>query len=133
MSVACASAACTSDLLVRNGPQPAFARSWLVRSRTCASAGPLVGFEVLVVLVGVGVGVADRVGVDVVGSGVRELLRLGAEVDRVGFGVTLLTVDGVLEGVGVVRGGVYAGVVGRTGVAEEASSPAVLIDVTGVS
>jgi hypothetical protein len=100
-----------------------------VRSSTCDSAGadPPIGFDVLVVVVGVGV--AERVGVDVLGCGVRELLRLGAVVDRVGFGVTLLVVDGVLEGVAVVRRGVYDGLVGRA----EASSPAVVIDVTGVS
>jgi hypothetical protein len=128
MSAACASAASVSALFVRSGPQPAFARSWLVRSRTCASAGPdpPTGFEVFVVLVGVGV--AERV--DVVGCGVRELLRLGAVVDRVGFGVTLLAVDGVLDGVGVVRRGVDDGLVGRTGVAE-ASSAAVVIAVIG--
>ena len=132
MSAACASAASVRALFVRSGPQPAFARSWLLRSRTCASAGPdpPTGFEVLVVLVGVGV--ADRVGVDVVGCGVRELLRLGAVVDRVGFGVALLAVDGVLDGVGVVRRGVYDGLVARAGVAE-ASSDAVVIDVIGSS
>src|SRR4051794_38370231 len=117
MSAACASAAWVSDLLVRNGPQPAFARSWLVRSSTCASAGPdpPTGPEVLVFLVGVGVGV--RVGVDVVGCGVRELLRLGADVVRVGRGVTFFVVDGVVDG---VRRGVDDGLVGRTGVADEA-------------
>jgi hypothetical protein len=130
MSAACSSAACVSALFVRSGPQPAFARSWLVRSRTCASAGPdpPTGFEVLVVVL-VGVGVAERVGVDVLGCGVRELLRLGAVVDRVGFGVTLLVVVGDLEG---VRRGVYAGLVARAGVVE-ASSAAVVIDVIGSS
>jgi hypothetical protein len=76
-----------------------------------------VGFEVFVVLVGVGVGVAERLGfgdvVDVVGLGVRVLPRLGADVVRVGFGVTLFAVEGV------VRRGVYDGLVGRTGVADE--------------
>ncbi|RZT28354.1 hypothetical protein EV649_2131 [Kribbella sp. VKM Ac-2569] len=76
----------------------------------------------------VGVGVAERVGVDVVGCGVRELLRLGADVVRVGRGVTFFVVDGVVDG---VRRGVYDGLVGRTGVAD-ASSLAVAI-VTGVS
>lgn len=90
-----------------------------------------MGFEVFVVLVGVGVGVgvAERVGfgevVEVVGLGVRELLRLGADVVRVGFGVT---VEGVVEG---VRRGVYDGVGGRTGVADDASSLAVSIDEIG--
>lgn len=89
-----------------------------------------MGFEVFVVLVGVGVGVAERVGlgdvVDVVGLGVRVLPRLGADVVRVGFGVTLVA----FEGVGVRRG-VYDGLVGRTGVADDASSLAVAIDVIG--
>jgi hypothetical protein len=79
-----------------------------------------------------GGGVAERVGVDVVGCGVRELLRLGADVVRVGRGVTFFVadgVDGVMDG---VRRGVYDGLVGRTGVADEASSLAVAI-VTGVS
>jgi hypothetical protein len=61
----------------------------------------------------------------VVGLGVRVLPRLGADVVRVGFGVTLLVVEGV------VRRGVYDGLVGRTGVAEDASSLAVVIDVIG--
>lgn len=104
----------------------------MVRSRTCASAGPDVGFEVVVVVlvgVGVGVGVAEWVGfgdvVDLVGLGVRVLPRLGADVVRVGFGVTLVA----FEGVGVRRG-VYDGLAGRTGVAD-ASSLAVAIDVIG--
>ncbi|WP_238175875.1 MULTISPECIES: hypothetical protein [Kribbella] len=104
----------------------------MVRSSTCASAGPdpPTGSEVLVFLAGVGV--AERVGVDVVGCGVRELLRLGADVVRLGRGVTFFVadgVDGVMDG---VRRGVYDGLVGRTGVADEASSLAVAI-VTGVS
>ena len=89
-----------------------------------------MGFEVFVVLVGVGVGVAEWLGfgevVDVVGLGVRVLPRLGADVVRVGFGVTLVA----FEGVGVRRG-VYDGLVGRTGVADDASSLAVAIDVIG--
>ena len=89
-----------------------------------------MGFEVFVVLVGVGVGVAEWVGfgdvVDVVGFGVRVLPRLGADVVRVGFGVTLVA----FEGVGVRRG-VYDGLVGRTGVADDTSSLAVAIDVIG--
>ena len=90
-----------------------------------------MGFEVfVVVLVGVGVGVAERVGlgdvVDVVGLGVRVLPRLGADVVRVGFGVARVA----FEGVGVRRG-VYDGLVGRTGGADDASSLAVAIDVIG--
>jgi hypothetical protein len=86
--------------------------------------------EVLVVLVGVGV--AERVGVgdDVLGRGVRVPPRLGAVVERVGRGVTLLVVVGVWDG---VRRGVYDGLVGRTGVVDGASSAAVVIVVTGVS
>jgi hypothetical protein len=55
-------------------------------------------------------------------------------VDRDGFGVTLRTVDGVLDGVGVgvVRRGVDAGLVGGAGVLD-ASSAAVVIDVIGSS
>ncbi|WP_410789965.1 hypothetical protein [Kribbella sp. C-35] len=90
-----------------------------------------MGLEVFVVLVGVGVGVAEWVGfgdvVDVVGLGVRVLPRLG-DVVRAGFGVTLFAVEGVVEG---VRRGVYDGLVGRTGVADDASSLAVAIDVIG--
>src|SRR5687767_10810157 len=118
MSAACASAASVSALLVRSGPQPAFARCWLVSVRTCSSAGPdpPTGFEVFVdvFFVGVGVGVEVRVGfgagaevvgvrvlgVRVVGVrvlGVRLLPRLGAVVVLAGLGVTV-------ERVGVRRG-----------------------------
>ncbi|TDO66700.1 hypothetical protein EV651_104267 [Kribbella sp. VKM Ac-2571] len=84
-------------------------------------------------MVSVGVGVAERVGVDVVGCGVRELLRLGADVVRVGRGVMFFAVDGAGDGVvDGVRRGVYDGLIGRTGAADEASSLAVAI-VTGVS
>lgn len=65
------------------------------------------------------------------GDGVRVLSRLGALVDRVGFGVTLFVVDRVGVGAGVVRRGVYDGLVGRIGVADDASSLAT--DVIGVS
>jgi hypothetical protein len=62
--------------------------------------------------------------VDVVGCGARVLPRLGADVVRVGFGVTLFVVEGV-------RRGVYDGLVGRTGADADASSLAVAIDVIG--
>jgi hypothetical protein len=79
------------------------------------------------------------------GVGVRVLLRLGAVVDRVGFGVGVVVVErvgvgvGVVVvarvgvGVGVVRRGVYDGLVGRGGVAFGASSPAGATDVIGFS
>jgi hypothetical protein len=79
----------------------------------------------LVVLAGVGVGVAVCVGFGVgldvdfvgLGVGVRVLPRLGAVVDRVGVGLFVADRIGVgVAGVGVVRRGVYDGLVGRTGV-----------------
>ena len=69
------------------------------------------------------------------GVGVRVLLRLGAVVDRVGFGVGVVVAArvGVGVGVGVVRRGVYDGLVVREGVALGASSPAGATDVIGFS
>jgi hypothetical protein len=84
-------------------------------------------------LVGFGVGVAVRLGFGD-GFGDRVPPRLGAVLDRVGAGVGLFVFDRV--GVGVVRRGVYDGVVGRigvTGVDIGASSDAEVTDVTGLS
>jgi hypothetical protein len=67
------------------------------------------------------------------GLAVRVLPRLGAVVDRLGFGLGVFAVDRVGVGVGVVRRGVYDGLVGRIGVASGASSPAGVTDVIGVS
>ena len=77
------------------------------------------------------------------GFGVRVLLRLGA-VDRVGVGLFVLDRVGVAEGVrvglgvgvGVVRRGVYDGLVGRIGVTEAwlgARSPTGAVEAIGLS
>jgi hypothetical protein len=79
----------------------------------------------------VGVDVAVRLGFGE-GVGVLVLSRLGCVV-RVGRGVGLFVVVRVGVGVGVVRRGVYDGLVGRTGVALAGASSAAVTSVTGVS
>jgi len=81
----------------------------------------------------VGVDVAVRLGFGE-GVGVLVLSRLGCVV-RVGRGVGLFVVVrvGVCVGLGVVRRGVYDGLVGRTGVALAGASSAAVTSVTGVS